>query len=332
MKSEVRAASFLERTPGSGEVHQSLTGSSDTPAPPPPTAAPIGFRRTAARETGTFLLLVMAMALSLALALPHAEIVVVLTMPTPLVAVLLITFLLTPRGQRRALWSSLRVRRLGLRSWPVAFAAGAVLILVIPYGVAVLLGSASLEPVSSAPDVWLDGLLNVVITLAFITMMALTEEIGWRGYLLPRVQSLISRRKAALTVGFIHGLFHMPLMLLTTTYNSGGNRWAVATSFMVLLTAAGVFYAWLVARSGSVWPAAFAHSTVNTLLDGAGLIVVVSPLALSYIAGETGVVTMACVVGAAVILLVRGNCWSPQEPATDPADGHVPSSTGTRVP
>lgn len=286
-----------------------------------PTSSPLA-RPAALREVGTYLGLVTLMVVGIALALPHAGVAVILTMPTPLLAVLLITFLRTPSGHRKELWASFRLRRLGLRSWPIGLAAAAVLILAVPYGTAVLLGSADLKPVSSSADVWLNGSINIVITLAFITAMALTEEIGWRGYLLPRMQTLVSRRVAALLVGFVHGLFHLPLILMTTTYNSVGNRWIVAGSFMVLLTAAGVFYAWLVDRSGSIWPVAFAHSSVNTLIEGAGVVAVVSPVTLAYTAGESGVVTMVCVAAMAGVLLVRGRCWD-----TPPVGPAAPAPT-----
>ncbi|TDW79373.1 CAAX prenyl protease-like protein [Kribbella sp. VKM Ac-2566] len=246
------------------------------------------------------------MVLTIALALPHAHIAPVITMPTPLVAVALITFLRTPRGRRKELWAGLGVRRLGLRSWPVAIVVPVILILVIPFGVADLLGSAAW---SSSLDVWLSRSLPLLITLVSLTIMGFTEEIGWRGYLLPRVQTMVSKRRAALVVGFIHGLFHMPLILLTTTYDSVGSRWIVAPSVMVLVTAAGVFYAWLKDRSGSVWPVAVAHGAVNTLLEGGGLVVIVSPVALAYTAGESGIATAVSVIALAAVLLIRGRTW-----------------------
>jgi len=57
----------------------------------------------------------------------------------------------------------------------------------------------------------------------------------------PRDQTIVSKRKAALAMGFIHGMFHVPLMALTTTYNNVGNRWIVVPTVVVTLTAAGVF-------------------------------------------------------------------------------------------
>ena len=147
------------------------------------------------------------------------------------------------------------------------------------------------------------------MAIAFVTVLALTEEIGWRGYLLPRVQMLVSKRRAALVVGFIHGMFHVPLMVFTTTYNNVGSRWVVVPTVVVTVTAAGVFYAWLKDRSGSVWPVSLAHGTVNVLIDGTAYIVVLSPVAFAHTATESGLVTMAAAIAVAGLLLVRGRTW-----------------------
>jgi membrane protease YdiL (CAAX protease family) len=235
-----------------------------------------------------------------------------LAMQTPVFVVALIAVFGTARGHRRALLSSLGLRRSGLRSWPAAFALPAVAILVLPFSAAVALGSAAVAPLGSSTTLLLQAatLINI---LATTTVLALGEEIGWRGYLLPRVQALISKRRAALVVGFVHGLFHLPLILLTTTYDSIGNRWIVAPMVVVTMTLAGVIYAWLRDRSGSVWPVALAHATINTLIDGFGLIVIISPVTLTYTAGESGIATLVAVFGVATVLLARGSTWRSAE-------------------
>ena len=262
------------------------------------------------REAAIFVGLVLGIVLGIAVGLPHAPGITtpLLTMVTPVVVVLLIAMFGTARGHRRALLSTLGVHRFGLRSWPVAFVLSAVTILVLPFSAAIALGSAAVAPVGSSTHFWLHAgsLLNI---LATTTVLALGEEIGWRGYLLPRVQALVSKRRAALVVGFVHGLFHLPLILLTTTYDSIGSRWIVAPMVVVTMTLAGVIYAWLRDRSGSVWPVALAHSTINTFLDGAGLITVVAPVTLAYTAGESGIATFVAVLGVAAALLVRGSTW-----------------------
>lgn len=281
---------------------KSASPTAETPLTQPPNRA--------LREATTFVGLVALMILGVAFALPHAEIAQLFTMVTPLVAVALITFLGTPRGQRRRLWSSLGLGRAGLRSWPIAIVTSAAVVFAVPYVVADLLGSAQFKELSTSADVWVDGAVSLAVSILIVTMFALTEEIGWRGYLLPRVQSLTSRRRAALVVGFIHGMFHVPLMVFTTTYNSVGSRWIVVPTVVVTITAAGVFYAWLRDRSGSVWPVALAHGTVNVLIDGTAYVAILSPVAFSYTATESGFATLAAVAAAAAFLLVRGRTWT----------------------
>jgi uncharacterized protein len=264
-------------------------------------------RTIPARQAAIFLGLVYLIVTGIALALPSADAAApMLTMVTPVVVVGLISLFGTPRGQRVELWRTLGLRRLGVRSWPLAIAIPIVTILLIPWGAATLFGFATFtgfEP--SVPD-WV---VNTTIELALLTVLVLGEEIGWRGYLLPRIQTLLPKRHAALAVGFVHGLFHLPLVLLTTTYNDVGNRALVSVTMVAAITAGGVLYAWLRDRSGSVWPVAVAHSAVNTVIDGAALFAIVSPVALAYTATESGIVTLLAIVVVAAVLLVRGSTW-----------------------
>jgi membrane protease YdiL (CAAX protease family) len=84
------------------------------------------------------------------------------------------------------------------------------------------------------------GVLNVALTTIIFAVVFLGEEIGWRGYLLFRVAELTSGRRAALVTGAFHAIYHLPLLLIATTYQSAGNRWIVVPMVMVTLTLAGV--------------------------------------------------------------------------------------------
>jgi hypothetical protein len=114
------------------------------------------------------------------------------------------------------------------------------------------------------------------------------------------------------------------VLLLTTTYDEVGNRFIIAPVVVATITAAGVFYAWLRDRSGSIWPVAIAHNTANTVFDlGAAAAVSSSPVALAYVAGETGVATFLAVAGVAIWLLTRSRVWDIEPPSTD-----VPGGSG----
>ena len=136
--------------------------------------------------------------------------------------------------------------------------------------------------------------------------MLLGEEIGWRGYLLFRLAEVISGRQAALLTGAFHAIFHLPLLLLTTTYQSAGNRWIVVPMVMVTLTLAGVWYGWLRLWSGSIWPVSLSHSAFNNLMEGvAGVAIATSPATMAYVTTETGAATMIIMVLIAGYLLTR---------------------------
>jgi len=70
------------------------------------------------------------------------------------------------------------------------------------------------------------------------------------------------------------------------------------------LTTAGVFYGYLQLTSKSVWPSTLAHGTINLSFGlFAELTVTTSPLALEYLAGETGVLTLVATALSAAVLL-----------------------------
>ena len=99
---------------------------------------------------------------------------------------------------------------------------------------------------------------------------------------------------------------HLPLLLITTTYQSAGNRWIVVPMVMVTLTLAGVWYGWLRLWSGSIWPVSLSHSAFNNLMESvAGVAIVTSPATMAYVTTETGVVTMIIMVLVAGYLLTR---------------------------
>jgi uncharacterized protein len=147
----------------------------------------------------------------------------------------------------------------------------------------------------------LDILAGFIIGGAF----ALCEEVGWRGYMLPRMTGF-TPVSAMLIVGFLHGLWHMPILLTTNYYHSTGNPWLVAPLFLLTITLAGVFYGFLRSWTGSVWPVAIAHAAANTAWNLSSQVSQTkSPAVLEYIGGESGIIMIAGLV-VINLVLVRG--------------------------
>ena len=255
------------------------------------------------RSAATFYLLAFAMVVAVALTGGTTA----AAMLTPAVAAVLMLLLITRQGWTRDGWASLGLHRLGLRTWPVAILLP---LLVVAVGAAVVLATDAAhwqypEQAANYPAWTLPAFLLANIAYASVTT-SLTEEIGWRGYLLPRLATLGVRR-ALLLSGLLHGIWHLPVMLLTYLYHPVGSRLVVVPMFLVAVTALGVFYGWLRLQTDSIWPAVLAHSAHNVAVAWMSGLMIGNAVVIQYVAGEGAVTTAAYVAVAAWLLLRAGN-------------------------
>jgi membrane protease YdiL (CAAX protease family) len=254
------------------------------------------------RQIVVYLCITYGLTLAIALALPHAGIAPLIAIAVPVIAVALTVAFTVPRGQRRAVWAAVGFNPRRGRGLLIGV-LGPAAIIALSVGVAAAFGVVQFP---GLPPGFGRAVLNVTLTIVVFAVVFLGEEIGWRGYLLFRVAELTSGRRAAVITGAFHAIFHLPLLLLTTTYQNEGKRWIVVPMVIVTLTLAGVWYGWLRLWSGSIWPVSLSHSAFNNLMAGVvGLAVVTSPAKMAYVTTETGVVTMIIMVLVAGYLLTR---------------------------
>lgn len=127
---------------------------------------------------------------------------------------------------------------------------------------------------------------------------ALGEEIGWRGFLLPRIESRIGYTNASLVVGLIWAVWHYP-GLLFGKYNAGTNPVYAVACFTLMVVAMSFVIGWLRLRTRSIWPCAMLHASHNTFVQG-----IFDPLT-----AETGLsryVTTEFGAGMAIVIAVTG--------------------------
>ena len=108
-------------------------------------------------------------------------------------------------------------------------------------------------------------LLNAIFLTAFMTFpgSALGEEIGWRGYALPRLQSRRTALTASLVVGTLHGLWHLPLWLR----GEPDHPLSVYPAFLIQALALSVIYTWLYnSTKGSLLLVVLFHTATNAPL------------------------------------------------------------------
>lgn len=117
-------------------------------------------------------------------------------------------------------------------------------------------------------------LLIKVFTAAVLDLLnSFGEEWGFRAYLLPKLYRKLGAVPAILLSGFASGLWYAPLVAIGYYYGTGNAGFPVVNILAMCLfgMVTGVLYAFLCLRTGSIFPAVFAHSAVNVLMSQASL-------------------------------------------------------------
>ncbi len=146
-----------------------------------------------------------------------------------------------------------------------------------------------------APAVW----LSVPIMLAVLTVFGLTEEIGWRGFALPRLQARHGALVAALAVGVIHGLWHLPVWFIA----GAGYDNLPFPVFVLFTVELSVVFAWLYNRNRSLLLTGLAHASVNAFGSVWGAAAYALPSAAR---GANPVLYMTFVLGVIAVGLLAG--------------------------
>ena len=107
------------------------------------------------------------------------------------------------------------------------------------------------------------------------TFFALGEEVGWRGFLYPRLKERFGVAKGRLLGGLIWGVWHWPVMILAG-YNYGMAYWGAPVLgpllFCVICVALGTVIDYLYEKTGCIWIPALAHGAFNAA-GGLGMLV-----------------------------------------------------------
>jgi uncharacterized protein len=248
-----------------------------------------------------FYAITLALAVAAAFTVPWiGEASLILTMMTPAMAAAIMFTLVSREGSFREALRLLGLHRLGLKGWPLAI-AGPVAIHAVGFVILSITGLAIFAAPQMAGSVAFT-VFKILSGFIIGTLLAFGEEIGWRGYMLPRLLGF-GAIPAMLLVGLLHGIWHLPLMLTTDLYHSTGNPFLVVPLFLATLSLAGIFYGFLRIWTGSVWPVAIAHSMANMAWDiMTEMTQTKSALVLEYIGGESGLIVIAVLLVLSLVL------------------------------
>jgi len=127
----------------------------------------------------------------------------------------------------------------------------------------------------------------IVVGTLMSILSALGEELGWRGFLVPKLAERFNYTYTAVIVGIIWASWHVPL-IIGADYNGGTSAGYSIACFAVMVVAISFPMTWLRLRSRSVWPTVLLHASHNLYIQGFFDRVTVDTGITKYIIGEFG--------------------------------------------
>ncbi len=166
----------------------------------------------------------------------------------PSVTAVLLTALVIGRTGLRQLLIKQMTLRVGVRWYLSA-------VLVIPVVALIAIG---LRMLFGGPDVEFFG-TAMFPQVVLILIISLAEELGWRGYALPRLQVRLNALQASLVLGFAWGFWHFPGFLAETGVPLDMPFYV----FMLWVLPATILITWVYNNSRSVVTAIAMHTSAN---------------------------------------------------------------------
>lgn len=143
-------------------------------------------------------------------------------------------------------------------------------------------------------------MIIVVSCIPLSMTTALGEEIGWRGFMVPRMLEAWGFEKMLCASSLIWCIWHMPI-LISGVYMPGTPLVFKIVMFIINIGSVGVIAGILTIRAKSVWPAAFLHAAHNAYDQAIFSVYTVGENKM-YFVSETGIITAVVVVGIAVYM------------------------------
>jgi membrane protease YdiL (CAAX protease family) len=190
---------------------------------------------------------------------------------TPTFAAVLLTAVSEGGAGVRRYLSGLLKWCVGLQWWLVAlFSIAAISYAAV--GIYVLTGGA--VPPLNLPKGVSHSAWPLVAAIAFVINIfaggPLAEDVGWRGYFLPKLRETMPAFDASLLVGVVWVIWHAPMFL----FPQGGQvvGFMPFPAFALMTIAWSVFMAWVYVNTQSILMAVLFHAAINTTLGTFGVL------------------------------------------------------------
>lgn len=158
-------------------------------------------------------------------------------------------------------WSDLRIKpdiRKNARWYMLSISAYPITMVLAAY-------AGVLTLASSFSEFSLERFLQIMLaSLPFFLIFAVFEEVGWRGYLAPKLVSLgVNRYLAAALVALVWASWHLPYIRELTWDYSSENLVTFVPRFYLAMFAFSIVYGEITSKTATFWPAVLMHAMGN---------------------------------------------------------------------
>jgi membrane protease YdiL (CAAX protease family) len=167
--------------------------------------------------------------------------------------------------------------------------------------------------------------------LLFGLVAGFCEEFGWSGFAYPRLRARLGAHPAALLLGLLWGLWHLPVVDSLGVAHPHGRAWPLFfLSFLLALTALRLLISWLYTATGSLQLAQLMHASSTGFLVVFGAAHVSPAQEAAWYALYGGILA---VVAVAVVALSRRTAAVLPQPATSArrSSSTAPTSSAWRA-
>ncbi len=156
--------------------------------------------------------------------------------------------------------------------WYLVVLSGIAVIAYLAIGIGMLfdIPAPALSLPNGLPREMLIGFLPIIFIINIFVGGPLAEDIGWRGYILPKMREGMTALHASLVIGVIWAIWHLPYFIFPAWNSAVGN--VPFIWFILLTTSWSVLFAWVYVNTESILMPVLFHAAINTTLGTLGVL------------------------------------------------------------